>query len=93
MAGNARFHDKLHRKNHHTLPTVGYPDSANDPIASHEEPFQGDFVVNGQLSANTGISILSAHIDYDMDCENAYVRDTTYTNFISGQGIAKIVIN
>lgn len=91
MAGNARFHDKLHRKNHHTLPTVGYPDSANDPIASHEEPFQGDFVVNGQLSANTGISILSAHIDYDMDCENAYVRDTTYTNFISGQGTETII--
>jgi len=91
MAGNARFHDKLHRKNHHTLPTVGYPDSANDPIASASEPFQGDFVVNGRLSASSGISILSAHIEQDLDCENAYVRDTTYTNFISGYGTETII--
>ena len=91
MAGNARFHDKLHRKNHHTLPTVGYSDSANDPIASPSEPFQGDFVVNGRLSASSGISILSAHIEQDLDCENAYVRDTTYTNFISGYGTETII--
>jgi hypothetical protein len=33
MAGNARFHDKHHRTNHHTLSTAGIPDSATDPIA------------------------------------------------------------
>ncbi len=62
MAGNARFHDKLHRKNHHSIPTIGFPDSATDPIASREEPFQGDFVVNGVLSASSGIELLSAKI-------------------------------
>jgi len=50
MAGNARFHNKLHRRNHHTLPSVGYPDSGTDPIASPAEPFQGDFGLNGSLS-------------------------------------------
>lgn len=57
MADNARFHNKLHRKNHHTLPTPGYPDSATDPIASHEEPFTGDFVVNASISANSNLFV------------------------------------
>jgi hypothetical protein len=51
MAGNARFHNKYHRANHHTNPTVGIPDSATDPIASPTQPFQGNFVLNGALSA------------------------------------------
>jgi len=51
MAGNARFHNKLHRANHHTDPTVGIPDSATDPIASSSAPFQGNFILNGSLSA------------------------------------------
>ena len=53
MASNARFHNKLHRANHHTNPTVGIPDSASDPIASPTYPFQGSFVVNGALSASS----------------------------------------
>lgn len=52
MAGNARFHNKFHRRNHHSIPTTGYPDSGTDPIASQDEPFQGDFYLNGSLSAN-----------------------------------------
>jgi hypothetical protein len=49
-----RFHSKFHSKNHHTNPTIGYPDSALDPIASHDNPFQGDFVlVNGSIYAPT----------------------------------------
>ena len=51
MADNARFHNKLHRKNHHSIPTPGYPDSATDPIASTQEPFQGNMVVNATVSA------------------------------------------
>jgi hypothetical protein len=47
-----RFHSKYHFRNHHTNPTDGYPDSASDPIASHDDPFQGDFVlVNGKIYA------------------------------------------
>jgi len=91
MAGNARFHDKLHRKNHHTLSSYGFPDSAMDPIASHTEPFQGDFVINGSLSTSAGLHFLSADFDGDLYCENLHVRDSTYTNFISGQGTETII--
>lgn len=63
MSDNARFHNKLHRKNHHTSPTAGYPDSATDPIASATEPFQGDFYISGNLNVtgalNTTFNTLS----------------------------------
>lgn len=52
MPGTARFHDKLHRANHHTLSSAGLPDSSYDPIASPDKPFQGDFHLNGSLSSN-----------------------------------------
>jgi len=58
MSDNARFHNKLHRKNHHTRTTDGYPDSATDPIASPAEPFQGTFVVDGDISASGAISTI-----------------------------------
>lgn len=45
----SRFHPKYHRKNHHTNPTPGYPDSATDPLASQENPFEGDFWINGDI--------------------------------------------
>ena len=57
MAGNARFHSKWHRRNHHTNVSSGYPDSASDPIASYLEPFQGDFILNGSLSAANNITV------------------------------------
>ena len=60
MAGNARFHSKWHRRNHHSSPSIGYPDSATDPIASPAEPFIGDFVLTGNLSAHK-----NAYIDGD----------------------------
>ena len=91
MAGNARFHDKLHRKNHHTLPSADYPDSAIDPIASHEEPFQGDFVINGNLSTNGAIQFYSADLAGNMYCEDFYARGTTFTNFISGDSTETII--
>lgn len=91
MAGNARFHDKLHRKNHHTLSSYGFPDSAIDPIASHAEPFQGDFVINGNLSTSAGLNFLSADLVGDLYCENIHVRGITQTNFISGQGTETII--
>lgn len=91
MAGNARFHDKLHRKNHHTNPTVGYADSASDPIASPSEPFQGDFVVNGKLSASSGIQVLSAKMTGDIYCNTIHVSSVTYTNWISGNSTETII--
>lgn len=51
-----RFHSKYHQKSHHTNQTIGDPDSASDPIASHEYPFKGDFViVNGKLYAPSAV--------------------------------------
>ena len=52
MAGNRKFHNKFHSANHHTLPSPHIKDSALDPIASHDFPFIGDFVVNGVISAS-----------------------------------------
>lgn len=56
---SSRFHNKWHRHNHHTNPSndARYPDSSHDPIASPEHPFQGDFVVQGSLSASNGVII------------------------------------
>jgi len=64
MSDNARFHSKYHRRNHHTIPTDGYPDSGSDPIASYAEPFQGDFYLNGNLivqGALTNYSTLTSN--------------------------------
>jgi len=57
MADNARFHNKYHRRNHHTLPSAGFPDSGSDPIASQAEPFQGSFYAQGSLSATNDLTI------------------------------------
>jgi len=57
MADNARFHNKLHRANHYSIPVPGYPDSGTDPIASPEAPFQGDFIVNASVSANNNLYV------------------------------------
>lgn len=53
---SSRLHNKWHRHNHHTNPTadVNLPDSGHDPIASPDSPFQGDFILNGSLSASGG---------------------------------------
>ena len=51
-----RFHNKWHRHHHHTYGTVGEPDSARDPIASPEDPFRGDLVLDGALSASAPLS-------------------------------------
>ena len=57
MAGNARFHNKWHRKDHHSRPTPGFPSSATDPIASKEEPFVGDMVLVNSLCARENLKI------------------------------------
>jgi hypothetical protein len=37
------FHNNYHRSNHHTVALSGFPESAKDPIASEDYPFQGIF--------------------------------------------------
>jgi hypothetical protein len=46
-----RFHNKWHRHNHSTYPVDLEADSGHDPIASPLDPFKGDFILNGSLSA------------------------------------------
>lgn len=56
-----RFHNKFHRHNHHTRPTERYgqyPDSAYDPIASPDSPFQGEFHVDGDVTSLSSISAI-----------------------------------
>jgi len=51
-----RFHSKYHRTNHHTLTSATNPDAGHDPIASSEQPFQGDFYINGVIRNVVDIS-------------------------------------
>ena len=56
-----RFHNKFHRHNHHTRPTDRdgrYPDSAYDPIASPDSPFEGEFFVDGNITTLSSVSAL-----------------------------------
>lgn len=55
-----RFHNKFHRHNHHSIPTDRngmYPDSAYDPIASEESPFQGDFYLKGDFIGLSSLTV------------------------------------
>ena len=57
MAGNRKFHNKFHSANHHTLPSPHIIDSGLDPIASHDFPFIGDFVLNGTVSSSNNYAL------------------------------------
>lgn len=52
-----RFHSKWHRSNHHTNISGTNADAGHDPIASPDNPFQGDFVLSGSLSATQNLKI------------------------------------
>ncbi len=84
---SSRFHNKWHRKDHHTYPTAGISDSGRDPIASPEEPFLGDFVLNGTLSA---IAPLSASAGYFYS-ENIGVKAEGGLHGIDASGIFGIL--
>ena len=51
-----RFHNKFHRQNHHSISIAGYPDSSLDPIASYEQPFQGEFYSQGNIITTENLS-------------------------------------
>ena len=56
-----RFHSKYHRKNHHTYGNASNPEASHDPIASPDQPFLGDFSLQGALCA---VAPLSAYAGY-----------------------------
>lgn len=83
---SSRFHNKWHRHNHHTNPSNDprYPDSAHDPIASPDHPFQGDFVIQGMLSASGGMTSqmpLTGTVVFDPS-----VYQSTFINPITATG-------
>jgi hypothetical protein len=93
---SSRLHHKWHRHNHHTNPTpdLNLPDSGHDPIASPESPFQGDFILNGSLSASqtgqfTGspaIILQSENLSLSAN-KNAFIGGTITTREIRVNGI------
>ena len=90
MASNARFHNKWHRRNHHSQSSPDYPDSATDPIASPEEPFIGDFVISGNLSASKNL-----YVDQDATIQGSLsvLGNFTYLDTIVSVTSALSVIN
>lgn len=70
-----RFHNKFHRQNHHSDPTVGYPDSAFDPIASFEQPFKGEFYSQGDIITTQNLSAgINLNVTNNADIFGASVR-------------------
>ena len=53
-----RFHNKFHNNSHHTDSTIGESDSALDPIGSENDPFNGDFHLDGLLASNGDLTVL-----------------------------------
>lgn len=87
-----RFHNKFHKHNHHTRPTDReglYPDSAYDPIASPESPFQGEFYVDGDITSLSSLRIeKDANIVNDLTATNAFLRNNlNVTNQISAKNL------
>ena len=60
-----RFHNKWHRRNHHTYGNPFNPDASHDPIASQPQPFLGEFCLWGSLSCVAPPSAYGAHIYCD----------------------------
>jgi hypothetical protein len=84
----SRFHSKFHNKSHHTDATVGFLDSATDPIASETLPFQGDMWVNGVLRADTIVlSETIANLEVD-----TLVVNNTVTAFTTGSLTATTLV-
>lgn len=99
-----RFHNKFHRHNHHTRETArdtAYPDSAYDPIASPEAPFQGEFYVDGNITTLSGISALGGifatdgtfHGNITIEGNLSVLGDTTQVDTIVQVTSALEVIN
>lgn len=83
------LHEKYHSSNHHTASTLAVEnaDTGLDAFASHEQPFQGDFVLNGTFtSVYKDVTACAAHIN------------TSSAVLVSGtnigiEGYGKVVVN
>ncbi len=94
MADNARFHNKLHRRNHHSVSSPGYPDSGTDPIASTDEPFQGNMVVNATVSAQDLWINRDAFIGRDVTIVgnlSVYGEDSYFETFVTATSSMSVI--
>jgi hypothetical protein len=57
-----RFHQHYHRWSHHTYQDPNIPDAGRDPIASHTNPWRGDFVVSAYSGAISSINIATNNL-------------------------------
>jgi hypothetical protein len=73
-----RFHNKWHRKNHHTYGNLTNPDAAHDPIASPDQPFLGDFSLQGALCAVAPASAFAGYF---------YSNNTALCAFAGNRGL------
>lgn len=89
----SRFHKKYHSHAHHSVASVGYPDSASDPIASASSPFVGDFHLSGNLLADqmilsaakinvgTFVSLSAINLSaFNIKYTGTLLHSTTYTD-------------
>ena len=95
-----RFHSKFHRANHHTYNRATNPDAGHDPIASKDQPFLGEFVLNGSLSCvaplssfagyfystNNAISAISDNLGISVFSDNLALRATSSKTAIQAFG-------
>jgi hypothetical protein len=85
-----RFHNKLHRQNHHSNPTSGYPDSALDPIASFEQPFQGEFYSQGDIITTQN---LSAELNLHASGNSTLLGTVKSPNIGTGEDNSVVILN
>lgn len=95
---SSRFHNKFHRHNHHTKPSSDprFPDSGHDPIASPDSPFQGDFVLNGTLSASSGAVLgkpLSGQVNFTGNVIEPSISAPTSPSFQTSNQFLVVYVN
>jgi hypothetical protein len=90
---NSLYHQKYHRHNHHTLPLSSdiYPDASHDPIASHEEPFQGDFVLDGTLYS-AGLDGTSQSVGVALSSNNLCLHAIGDVNISGNMAVKSLTI-
>ena len=79
-----RFHAKYHRKNHHTYGNATNPEASHDPIASPDQPFLGDFSLQGSLCAVAPASAFAGYF---------YSNNTALCAIAANRGIFAMGLN
>ena len=81
---STQLHPTFHRHNHHTrvVDITAYPDSAHDPIASYDKPFQGDFVCNGRIDST------DSDLNYNLKHDTLALLVSSQTIAINADGDA-----